>query len=59
MCGYNGCCDTCKYFWEDRSVNATECENQEITEEAIIKYYEDGEPGCPFWEQDISIIGEL
>ena len=43
------CCETCKYFWEDRSTNASDCENTEINEDELDKYYCDGEAGCPHW----------
>lgn len=46
------CCD-CRYFWEDRSVNDTECRNDNMTEDEIIKYYEDYNDGCPHFEIDI------
>ena len=43
------CCETCKYFWEDRSTNAFDCENTEINEDELDKYFCDGEDGCPHW----------
>ena len=43
------CCETCKYFWEDHSVGASECENEIINEDELDKYYGDGEDGCPHW----------
>ena len=46
------CCDTCRYLWQDFSVNASECENNDPrwTDEEVTKYYENGEEGCPHWE---------
>ena len=49
------CCD-CKYFWEDRSVNDTECQNDNMTEDELIKYYEDYNEGCPHFELDVDRI---
>ena len=43
------CCETCKYFWEDRSTNAFDCECEEIEEAEVDKYFTDGEAGCPHW----------
>ena len=43
------CCETCKYFFEDESVGATDCTNESIEEDEIEKYYTDGEEGCPHW----------
>ena len=53
MSRYEGCCDTCKFCWQDFSVGASECECEDITEEAIIKHFEEGECGCPYYEEDM------
>jgi hypothetical protein len=40
-------CENCKYLWADYSVNAFECENNEVNEEEIDKYFSEGKEGCP------------
>lgn len=52
MAIYYGRCDTCKYCWQDYSVNASECECEDITEEEIDKYFCDGNDGCPHYEEE-------
>ena len=52
MSKYKGCCDTCKHCWQDFSVNASECECEEITEDLLEKHFTDGEKGCPFYEEE-------
>lgn len=46
-------CETCKYFGEDFSVGAAWCDNDDPrwTDEEIVKYFEDSEDGCPYWEE--------
>ena len=51
MSAYQGTCWCCKYFWEDFSVGACECQCEKITEEALDKHFTDGEKGCPFYEE--------
>ena len=47
------CCWTCEYLWQDLSVNASDCENNDDnwTDEEIEKYFENGEEGCPHWKE--------
>lgn len=40
-------CENCKYFWADYSVNAFECENNEVNEEELDEYFSEGKEGCP------------
>ena len=46
-------CKTCKFLWQDWSVNASDFENNDDnwTDEEIEKYYENGEEGCPHWQE--------
>lgn len=46
---YRGCCDSCKYYFYDYSTGTSECNNDDITEEALDKHYTNDEPGCPYY----------
>lgn len=59
MSVYDGLCDMCKHCWQDRSVNASECFCEDITEDELDKYFVNGEKGCPHYEEEkyrISIL---
>lgn len=47
-------CETCRWHQTDFSVGAGWCENNDDTwtDEEVVKYYEDGEPGCPHWAEE-------
>lgn len=49
MKSYRGCCNSCKYYSCDYSTGTSECNNDDITEEALDKHYTNDEPGCPYY----------
>lgn len=52
---YTGCCNTCKFYFEDNTVGCTECECSEIDEESLEKHYVNDAPNCPYWvESELS-----
>ena len=44
-------CIGCKYFFEDMSVGAYDCECPDITEDEIITYFVNDNYGCPHFEK--------
>ena len=53
-------CFTCKHCWQDYSVGDRECMLLDefpniLTEKEIVKYYEDAEENCPYYENDMDI----
>ena len=44
-------CENCKYLWADYSVNAFECENNEVNEEELDEYFSEGKEGCPHFSK--------
>ena len=46
-------CENCKYLWADYSVNAFECESEEVNEEEIDKYFSEGKEGCPHFVEKV------
>ena len=53
MCKKN--CDNCKHCFVDATVNYSECTNEKalknMTEEEVVKYFENCEDGCPYFEK--------
>lgn len=45
-------CEYCKHAFCDPSVGCVECECEDISEDEIVKYYENAEDGCPHYESD-------
>ena len=47
-------CDTCKFYFYDRSTNASDCNSEDPnwTDEEVTKYFENDEPNCPYHKYD-------
>ena len=50
-------CYYCKYCWRDIGVGARECtcDDENFTEEEIVKYDENMEDGCPHFQEGENI----
>mgnify|MGYP003293438034 CR=1 FL=1 len=59
MSVYEGLCYMCKHRWQGLSVNASECECKNITEDEIDKYFVNGDKGCPHYEEEKYLISLL
>lgn len=45
-------CYNCRYFLEDISVNAADCNRaDDMTEEEFEKHFGNDEPDCPYWKE--------
>lgn len=52
---YTGCCNTCKFYFEDNTVGCADCECPDIDEESLEKHYVNDAPNCPYWvESELS-----
>lgn len=45
-------CESCVWSFIDNSVGDIECTNDDLTEEEIVKYYENAEDGCPHYKEE-------
>lgn len=49
--GAEKCCENCRYYFYDGSVNASDCNKaDDIPEDLFEKHYINGESGCPYHE---------
>lgn len=43
-------CENCVHCWRDDTVGERECMiAEELSEEQLVKYFENMEPGCPYY----------
>jgi uncharacterized protein YutD len=52
-------CENCINYSEDISVNYSECNSADITEEEVEKYFVDYQSGCPYFQLNKKIIQEI
>ena len=54
-------CDTCTYCDIDFSTGTSECTNEleGLTEEEIVKYWENQEEGCPYYKSEVDAMNDF